>query len=150
MKSINQNAPVKCSKTISINTSPENVWNTLTNIDLWSNWQSDITKPKLKGELKSNSTFVWTSGGATIHSTLHAVDPFNQLAWTGKTLGIFAIHIWTLTKSNNQTQVAVDESMEGFLVKLFKNFFNKNLDKSLQTWLNLLKKECEKNTIYQA
>lgn len=150
MKSINQNAPVKCSKTISINTSPENVWNTLTNIDLWSNWQSDITKPKLKGELKSNSTFVWTSGGATIHSTLQAVDPLNQLAWTGKTLGIFAIHIWTLTKSNNQTQVAVDESMEGFLVKLFKNFFNKNLDKSLQTWLNLLKKECEKNTIHQA
>jgi len=144
MKSINNNAPVKCSKTILINANPEKVWNALTNIDQWSNWQTDITKPKLNGELKPNSTFVWTSGGATIHSTLRTVDSFNHLGWTGKTLGLLAIHTWTITKANNQTQVAVDESMEGLLAKLFKNMFNKNLDKSLQTWLDLLKRECEK------
>jgi len=144
MKSINNNAPVKCSKTILINANPEKVWNALTNIDQWSNWQTDITKPKLNGELKPNSTFVWTSGGATIHSTLRTVDSFNHLGWTGKTLGLLAIHTWTIRKANNQTQVAVDESMEGLLAKLFKNMFNKNLDKSLQTWLDLLKRECEK------
>ncbi|MEI2696079.1 MAG: SRPBCC family protein [Saprospiraceae bacterium] len=144
MTIINNNAPVKCSKTISINASPEKVWNTLTNIDQWSTWQTDITKPKISGALLPGTSFVWTSGGATIQSTLQSVDPFNRLGWTGKTFGIFAIHNWTLTEANNQTQVAVDESMEGLLATLFKKAFNKSLDKSLQTWLDLLKKECEK------
>lgn len=95
-------------------------------------------------ELKPNSTFAWKSGGVKIHSTLHIVDPFNHLGWKGKTFGILAIHHWTITKENNQTQVAVDESMEGFLANLFKKAFNKRLDKGLQTWLDLLNKECEK------
>jgi len=59
-------------------------------------------------------------------------------------VGLLAIHTWTITKANNQTQVAVDESMEGSFGKTFQNMFNKNLDKSLQTWLDLLKRECEK------
>jgi uncharacterized protein YndB with AHSA1/START domain len=144
MKPINNNAPVTCSKTISINTSPEKVWAVLTNISQWAKWQTDISKPKLNGELKPNTNFVWTSGGATIHSILHTVEPFNRLGWTGKSFGLFAIHNWTITKANHQTQVAVDESMEGLLASLFKKAFNKNLDNGLQTWLNLLKKECEK------
>ena len=144
MKSINYNAPVKCNKTILINASPEKVWTALSRIDQWSNWQTDIKKPKLNGELKPDSTFAWNSGGAKIYSTLHTVDPFNRLGWTGKTFGMFAVHNWTITKENNQTQVVVDESMEGFLASIFKKAFNKNLDKGLQTWLDLLKKECER------
>ena len=34
--------------------------------------------------------------------------------------------------------------MEGFLAKLFKNAFNKNLEKGMQNWLDMLKKECER------
>lgn len=45
MKSINNNAPVKCSKTITINVSSEKVWAVMTNIDNWETWQSDISKP---------------------------------------------------------------------------------------------------------
>lgn len=145
MKTINHNAPVRCSKTITIHASPEKVWASLTQIDQWANWQTDIRKPKLQGGLKPGSTFTWTSGGATIHSTLHTVEPFTHLGWAGKSLGILAIHNWTLTKTNDQTLVAVDESMEGLLARMFKTMFNKNLDKSLQTWLDLLKKESENN-----
>jgi uncharacterized protein YndB with AHSA1/START domain len=144
MKSINNNAPVKCCKTISINASTEKVWAVLTNIDQWANWQTDISNPKLNGQLKLNTTFDWKTGGAKIHSTLHTVDTFNHIGWTGKTFGMLAIHIWTLTEVNGQTQVAVDESMEGFLAGLFKKSFNKNLEKGMQNWLELLKKECEK------
>ena len=61
MKSINNNAPVKCSKTILINASPDKVWSVLTNIDRWATWQTDITMPKLNGELKLSTTFDWTN-----------------------------------------------------------------------------------------
>ena len=144
MKSINNNAPVKCSKTISINASSEKVWKIMTHIDNWGTWQTDISKPKLNGELKPETTFDWKTGGAKIHSTLHTVEPFKNFGWTGKTFGMFAIHNWTLIETNGQTKVSVDESMEGFLANLLKKFFNKNLEKGMQNWLDLLKKECEK------
>ena len=144
MKSINNNAPVKCSKTITINASSEKVWAVMTDINNWSNWQTDISKPKLNGELKPNTKFEWKTGGAKIRSTLHTVEPFKNFGWTGKTFGMFAIHNWKLTDTNGQTEVSVDESMEGFLTKLFKKSFAKNLENGMQHWLNLLKKECEK------
>ncbi|CAN0402155.1 unnamed protein product, partial [Scytosiphon promiscuus] len=42
---------------------------------------------------------------------------------------MFAIHNWTLSEKKGRTIVRVEESMEGILVTLFKNFFNKNLEK---------------------
>ena len=144
MKSINNNAPVKCSKTITINAGIEKVWAVMTNINNWAFWQTEISNPKLNGELKPETTFDWKTGGAKIHSTLHTVEPFKQFGWTGKTFGMLAIHNWTLIEKDGKTTVAVDESMEGFFAKLFKNPFSKNLEKGMQTWLDLLKKECEK------
>jgi len=144
MKSINNNAPVKCSKTITINANSEKVWAIMTNIDKWATWQTEISNPKLKGELIPKSTFVWKTGGAKINSTLHTVEPNKQFGWTGKTFGMFAIHNWTITEINGQTRVSVDESMEGFLAGLLKKSFNKNLEKGMQNWLDLLKQECEK------
>ncbi len=144
MKNINSNAPVKCSKTITINASNEKVWTVMTNINNWANWQAEISNPKLNGELKPETTFDWKTGGAKIHSTLHTVEPFKNFGWTGKTFGMFAIHNWTLMETNGQTKVSVDESMEGFFAKLLKKSFNKNLEKGMQSWLDLLKRECEK------
>ena len=145
MKSINNNAPVKCSKTITINASSKKVWLVLTNINNWATWQADITNPKLNGQLRPGATFDWKTGGAKIHSTVHTIQPFEQFGWTGKTFGMFAIHNWTLTEEgSDNTIVKVDESMEGFLANLFKRSFNKNLEKGMQHWLELLKKEVEK------
>ena len=144
MKSINNNAPVKCSKTILINSTPEKVWSILTNIDKWANWQTDITKPKLNGSLKPTTTFDWQSGGAKIHSTIQIIDEFKYIGWTGKSFGMLAIHNWKLTTENGQTKVEVEESMEGLLAGLFKKPFNRSLETGMQKWLELLKKESEK------
>lgn len=140
----NSNAPVKCSKSIVINATPDKVWGILSNINNWATWQTDISNPKLNGELKPTSTFVWKTGGAKIHSTLHTVVPNRLLGWTGKTFGVSAIHNWTLTDLNGQTKVSVDETMDGFITRLLKKSFNKNLEKGMQHWLELLKKESEK------
>ena len=144
MKSINNNAPVKCNKSITITASSKKVWDILTSINNWDSWQTDISNPKLNGKLKPNSTFDWKSGGAKIHSTLHTVDPFKQLGWTGKTFGMFAIHNWTITEKEGRTVVSVEESLEGFFAKLLKKSFSKSLEKGMQNWLDLLKQECEK------
>lgn len=144
MKSINNNAPVKCSKAITINASGEKVWKIMTNIDNWATWQTDISNPKLYGGLKPNSIFQWKIGGAKINSTLHTVEKFRNFGWTGKSFGILAIHNWRFTTDNGQTKVEVEESMEGLLAKLLKNTFNRNIETGMQNWLDLLKKESEK------
>lgn len=144
MKNVNSNAPVKCSKSISINADSKKVWDILTDINNWASWQSEIKNPKLNGELKPKTTFTWKTGGAKIQSTLHTVISEKEFGWTGKTFGMFAIHNWALTVQDGKTIVSVDESMEGFLAKLFKKAFNKNLERGMLYWLEQLKKQAEK------
>jgi hypothetical protein len=145
MKGINQYAPVKCTKKILINASKEHVWSILTAINDWPHWQKDIHAAVLKGTLTTGSTFSWKTGGAKITSTLHTVEPYRQFGWTGKTFGMFAIHNWTLKENESETEVIVDESMEGLLAGLFRKSFNKNLQTGMQKWLELLKNKCEAN-----
>ena len=126
-----------------INAAPEHVWQVLTGINEWRNWQKEINKAILNGQLIPGATFDWKTGGAKIHSTLHTVQPFSQFGWTGKTFGMLAIHNWTLKEFSGQTEVIVDESMEGLLAGIFKKSFNKNLDKGMTHWLEMLKNQCE-------
>lgn len=144
MKNINQQAPVRCGDTISINANITNVWQVLTHINNWPAWQSDISKARLNGELQALSTFDWKTGGAKIHSTIHTAEFPKNFGWTGRTFGLFAIHNWTLTEKEGKTIVQVEESMEGLLARLLKKSFNKNLETGMRTWLELLKKACEK------
>jgi len=144
MKSINKEAPVKCSKTLTINASSEKVWAVLTDINNWTAWQKDISKSILHGDLKPESKFEWKSGGVKIYSTLHTVEPFKYFGWTGMSLGIFAIHNWTMEETNGQTNVSVEESMEGFIAGLLRKSFNNQLEKGMQSWLHYLKLKCEK------
>lgn len=144
MKTINSNAPVKCSRSVIINANIEKVWSVITDINNWSNWQTAISNTKLNGSLTPGTSFSWKTGGVKIHSVLHTVKPYQQFGWTGKTWGMFAIHNWVIAENKGQTIVRVDESMEGFMAKLFKKSFNVNLEKGMQQWLSLLKVECEK------
>jgi hypothetical protein len=41
----------------------------------------------------------------------------------------------------------VDESMEGFLVTLFKKIFTNNLVRGMEHWLVLLKQEAERKGV---
>ena len=144
MININNSAPVKCNKSITIYANPKRVWEILTDINEWSKWNKKIPNAKLKGDLLPNATFVWETGGATIHSKLHTVSHLKEFGWTGKTFGMYAIHNWTFEEVYGNTQLGVCESMEGLLAFLFKKSFQKNLERDMQLWLVYLKNECEK------
>ena len=147
MKTINNNAPVKYSKRITINAPVEKVWNILADIDNWKDWQTSVTNSKINGELKPGTTFNWKSNGLKIHSTLHTVEPLEYIGWTGKSLGSFAVHNWTLKDINGKTEVLVEESMEGFLVGLLRKTFNKVLKKGVMVSLEQLKYISEKEIV---
>jgi hypothetical protein len=58
-------------------------------------------------------------------------------------MGIFAIHNWSLFHKDGKTMVIVEESMEGFLAKVFRKSLTQNLETGMQKWLDFLKQKCE-------
>ncbi len=141
---INEKAPVTAHKSIVIRASAETVWALLTDITQWPNWYAGIQQAKLKSTLAKGAHFDWKSGGVTIHSTLHTVIPMRALGWTGTTIGLTAIHNWTLETGDDGVTVYVEESLQGVLAVLFRRTFQKNLEQGMQAWLEALKTAAEK------
>jgi len=142
---INQQAPVVVTGKIQIEAPPQKVWSILTDIDHWNRWMKNVSRSKLNGALAPNTTFDWKASGTQIHSKLHTVLPWSFIGWTGKTMSIQAIHNWSISEIGDSAEVFVEESMEGWLAKLFKSYLKESLDKDMLQSLMWLKDECEKS-----
>jgi uncharacterized protein YndB with AHSA1/START domain len=140
---INSQAPLVARKEILIQAPLEAVWDIQTNISAWKDWQPDISKSQLIGDLATKSVFKWTSGGFAVTSTLEEVVPQQRIAWTGKAFGSRARHLWIFMPEKSGTLVRTEESMEGWLISLLKLLMPGFLDKSLDVWLKNLKMRAE-------
>lgn len=141
---IDNNTPVKSSGKIEIKAPIDKVWQILVSINDWPSWQSGVTESNLQEDIKEGAIFKWKAGGLSFTSQLHTVEPKNKLGWTGKTIGASAVHNWFFMLENNTTVVKVEESLQGIFPKLFKNYFQRNLDKGIRLNLEDLKRASEK------
>ncbi len=141
---INDNAVLKTSKEIEIHAPLNVVWAIHVDINSWKKWHPDISEALLKGNLKSGSTFDWKSGGYKLKSTIMEVVENKIIGWEGVGFGASAIHVWEFSSlENGNTLVSTHESMDGWMVKLFKGMMRKKLNDSLDTWLSSLKLQVE-------
>jgi ligand-binding SRPBCC domain-containing protein len=143
-KTIHNEAPVITKTIIKINAPVEKVWKIFSNVNHWNEWQKEIEDPKMTGSFKVGNSFQWKSNGLNIISTLQVVDVNKTVVWSGPAFGAFAIHTWKFSEQNGITTVTVEESMEGWLVKLLQNKFQSSLDTSIKNWLGYLKSASEK------
>jgi hypothetical protein len=142
---IHYDAPVITKKSIIINARPEKAWAIMSKVNEWATWQSDIKNPKLESTFAPGNSFTWETGGLNIRSTLHQAIPAKKIGWSGPAFGSFAIHNWTfIGLPNGATRVEVEESMEGWLVKIMTHKFQAGLETSLDKWLLALKVTAEK------
>jgi polyketide cyclase/dehydrase/lipid transport protein len=74
----------------------------------WPSWNPDIKSVTLEGPVQPGSFFRWRSGPSPLTSTLQVVDPPNQIAWTGTTMGIKAIHVFRFEAKDGGTLVACE------------------------------------------
>ncbi len=141
---INQNASIRDSQVIIINAPIQEVWKVLTRIEDWPKWNPDIRS--VEGHhLDVNSEFGWFLNGIHMVSKVRRIDAPELLTWTGRALGIKAIHIWKLEASDQQTIVSTEESVEG-LRTLFYN--HQSLHSNLRHWLDCLKLKIEQPESY--
>ncbi|MBK8034623.1 MAG: SRPBCC family protein [Chloroflexi bacterium] len=143
---IDTNAPVTARDSILIHAPLERVWALQANIEQWTQWQPNINRAVLEGELKAGSVFRWKAQGLAITSTLQVVDPCHQIGWTGGSLGMKAIHLWHFEATPEGTRVTVEESLSGWFTRLLAWFDRAFLTKSIASSLALLKAQAEKST----
>jgi len=148
---INYNAPVTCNAEIFIPVPIDIVWDVQTNISEWSTWNKDVNHVQINESISIGSTFRWKAKGLKIISTFKEIKPQTDLTWTGRMLGIRAIHSWSFEKKEGGVLVKTEESFEGFIIKLMPFIFRKILRKSLQSSLDALYAECIRvNTLRQS
>jgi uncharacterized protein YndB with AHSA1/START domain len=141
---VNQLAPVVAAGRIQIDAPPEIVWDVLTTLDGWPTWNPDVKSMSVQGEVTEGSTFRWKAGPGTVTSTIRRVEPLRLIAWTGRTLGIKAVHVWRLEPWDGNTFVRTEESFEGLPARVFRGALQKTLDRTLEDGLQRLKAEAER------
>lgn len=143
---VNESAPAVSSAEIEVAADPELVWDVLTAIEEWPSWNPDVQWASMEGELTEGSRFRWKAGPSTITSTLQRVERPRLIAWTGKTVGLRAIHVYRLEAHGAGTLVSTAESWEGPVARVFRRRMQLTLDRATEAGLRQLKAEAERRT----
>jgi uncharacterized protein YndB with AHSA1/START domain len=141
---VNPNAPAVEDADIFVEAPTGTVWHILSDLENWPSWNKGVSNIKVDGPIEVGTSFVWAGNGSKIVSRLEEVDPPHRIAWTGKTLGIQATHVWELTEKGEGTQVHTEEAFEGLVARIFRGFARKILAKALEQGILGLKAEAEK------
>lgn len=141
---IDPTAPVISRRHIHVAAPLEAIWTLLTDINGWTSWNPVVSKAELDGPLAPGTVFRWKSGGMRILSTLQDVEPMRRVSWTGRMLGINAIHVWILEKEDGGVLIRTAESFDGPLARIFKAMLQRVLDRSLEAGLHSLKTAAER------
>jgi hypothetical protein len=116
----------------------------LTTIEQWPAWNRDVKSVSIAAPVSEGSAFRWKAGPGTIRSVVERLDRPRLIAWSGRTLGIRAFHIWRLDGRNGRTLVRTEESYDGLVVRLLRRPLQKTLDTALADGAHYLKAEAEK------
>jgi uncharacterized protein YndB with AHSA1/START domain len=143
---INRNAPATADGELQINADPQTVFAVISAIDQWPSWNPDVRSVRVEGSVQPGTVFRWKAGPSSRTSTLQVVDPPSEIAWTGTTMGIKAVHVFRFRPSDGGTLARSEESWEGLLASLLKGYSRRTLDKGIRSVLGHLKAEAERRT----
>jgi len=141
---INRAAPATASGEALIDADPETVFSVISAIGAWPSWNPDVKFAELDGPVEPGTVFRWKVGASSLTSTLQVVDPPHELAWTGRTMGIRAIHVFRFDAHDGGTAARSEESWEGLIASLLKRWSRRTLQKGIDDVLSHLKAESER------
>ncbi len=141
---IDRNAPVITQDEIVIAAGLNTVWNLLTDIAAWPNWQHDIDRANLNTPLGVGAIFHWSTAGLAITSTVAELIPHERIAWSGLMDGITDVHVWRfMPVRDGGVRVQTEESWNGEPARLNRESMQRALDQSIRLWLESLKRRAE-------
>jgi uncharacterized protein YndB with AHSA1/START domain len=141
---INPNAPATAHGELPIAADPQTVFAVISAIDQWPSWNPEVKSVQLQGPVQPGTVFRWKAGPSSLTSALQVVDPPKEIAWTGTTMGIRAVHVFRFQAKDGGTLARSEESWEGLLARLLKGYSRRTLDKGIRSVLSHLKVEAER------
>jgi uncharacterized protein YndB with AHSA1/START domain len=141
---IASNAPVVSAHEIEIDAPIDRVWGVLTAIESWPTWNPTVKSVSLDSPVAEGVTFRWKAGPGTITSRVEHLDSPRLIVWSGRTLGISAIHVWRFEARNGKTLARTEESYDGLVARVLKRSLQKTLDTALTDGAGYLKAEAER------
>ena len=141
---INRAAPAIASGEALIEADPETVFAVISAIEGWPAWNPDVRSAELDGPVQPGTVFRWKAGPSSLTSTLQVVDPPDAIVWTGRTMGIRAIHVFRFEAREGGTLARSEESWEGPIASLLKGWSRRTLKKGIDDVLSHLKAESER------
>ena len=140
---LEQDAPVVASSEADIAAPAEATWDAITDFASWPEWNPDVRFVEIDGPVEPGTQFRWKAV-PTIASRLEEVEAPRRLAWTGKTFGVRAVHVWSFEPRGDSTLARTEESWSGFLPRLLRGQLRRTLQKSLDEGLTRLAAEAER------
>lgn len=141
---IDRQAPVIVVGSVLVEASPETVWQLLADVRAWPAWNRAVREARLEGPFAPGSRIRWQAGPGRITSVLQEVDPPRLLGWTGRSMGIRAVHVWRLRPSGRGSELTTEESWRGLPVKLAPGRLRASLEQAVQDGLGSVKREAER------
>ena len=141
---INRSAPATAAGEKFIEATPETVFSTISELESWPDWVGDVKSIAVEGPVEPGTVFRWKAGGASLVSKLEVVDPPREIGWTGKTMGIKAVHVFYFEARDGGTHARSEESFEGLLASLLKGYSRRTLERGIESMLSDLKTEAER------
>jgi hypothetical protein len=142
---VDATAPVVVSTAVDVVAPAEVVWRVLVDIEQWPAWNRAVASVSIKARVEPGTEFAWKAGPGTIHSTLLQVEQPRFIAWSGRTLGLRALHVFALTAHGEYTSVRTEESYSGLIARLFRVPLRRSLSRALAEGLDDLKREAERS-----
>ncbi len=143
---VDRDAPVVGSSEAQVAALPEVVWDVLAGFETWPSWNPDVKSVQIDGPVAEGTTFRWKSKPGTIRSRIERLDRPGLIGWSGRTLGIDAVHVWRLEPRDGGTFVRTEESFSGLLPRLMRGRIQRTLDAALETGVRQLKTEAERRS----
>ncbi|HEX2089171.1 MAG TPA: SRPBCC family protein [Actinomycetota bacterium] len=144
MTNADRDAPVFSEGQIDIAATPEDLWDIMSDFENWPSWNPDVQSVTLEGPVAEGTTFRWKAGATRLVSTLRVVERPHALGWTGRTMGIHAIHVWRFAASPEGAIARMEESFDGVVATLFRKRLQRQLDETTAKGLQLLKETAER------
>ena len=141
---IDHSAPAVAEGEIAIAAPPETVWAVMSDLPGWPTWNRDVTSMSFDGPLEPGSSFRWKAGRSSLRSTLRTVDAPHEIAWTGETMGIYAVHVFRFDPKDGDTLARSAESFRGFIPSVLTSYSRKVLQRGIDGVLASLKIEAER------
>jgi uncharacterized protein YndB with AHSA1/START domain len=141
---INRNAPATADGELQIDADPQTVFAVISALDQWPSWNPDVKSVRVEGPVQPGTVFRWKAGPSSLTSILQVVDAPREIVWTGRTMGIRAVHGFRFQASDGGTLARSEESWAGLLPSLLKGYSRRTLDRGIRSVLAHLKTEAER------